>query len=93
MSCNVPKSTETIDACKARIQRIYETHPQVRLNIFLTHSKVVQDAEATIVGVYRHCFCVEERSCGTPQRHTFTYADLLTRRVDVQPIEYARSAL
>lgn len=80
-------STLTIDGCKARIEGIYKTNPHVRLNLALTHSKVVQDAEATIVGVYRHCFCVEERSCGTPQRHTFTYADLLTRRVEIEPVE------
>ncbi len=80
-------SAVTIDDCKARIQHISRTNPRVRLNLALTHSKVVQDAEATIVGVYRHCFCVEESSCGTPQRHTFTYADLLTRRVEIEPVE------
>ena len=51
------------------------------------NAKVVQDTRATIVGVYKHCFCVEECTTGTPQRHTFTYADLLTRRVDVLPDE------
>lgn len=76
-------SVDTIDSCKARIQAMYKESPRIRLNISLTHSKVVQDAEATIIGVYRHCFCVEESSCGTPQRHTFTYADLLTGRVEV----------
>ena len=88
MTRTVPaESTLTIDGCKARIQGIYNTNPRVRLNLALTHSKVVQDAEAIIVGVYRHCFCVEESSCGTPQRHTFTYADLLTRRVEITPVE------
>lgn len=87
MTRTIPvQSTDTIDSCKARIQAFYDQNPRVRLNIALTHSKVVQDAEATIIGVYRHCFCVEERSCGTPQRHTFTYADLLTRRVEILPI-------
>ena len=85
MAPNVPASALTIDDCKARIQAMYYENPHVRLNIALTHSKVVQDAPATIVGVYRHCFCVEENSCGTPQRHTFTYADLLTRRVEMVP--------
>ncbi|MGN0755061.1 MAG: Veg family protein [Aristaeellaceae bacterium] len=79
------RSAETIDSCKARIQGMYQENPHVRLNITLTHSKVVQDAEATIIGVYRHCFCVEEASCGVPQRHTFTYADLLTGRVEIAP--------
>ena len=77
----------TIDDCKARITAMYNADPHVRLNIALSHSKVVQDAQATIVGVYRHCFCVEECSCGTPQRHTFTFADLLTKRVEILPAE------
>ncbi len=88
MTRTIPaQSPLTIDDCKARIQAICRENPRVRLNLALTHSKVVQDAEATIVGVYRHVFCVEENSCGTPQRHTFTYADLLTRRVEILPAE------
>lgn len=83
----IPTSALTIEDCKARIQAICKANPHVRLNLALTHSKVVQDAEATIIGVYRHVFCVEERSCGTPQRHTFTYADLLTGRVEIHPCE------
>ena len=86
MTRSMPQSTDTLDSCKARIQAMYENNPRICLNFALTHSKVVQDAEATIVGVYRHCFCVEETSYGTPQRHTFTYADLLTHRVAVNPI-------
>ncbi len=78
---------QTIDGCKARIEALYRSSPRISLNIALTHSKVVQDAQATIVGVYRHVFCVEEKSCGTPQRHTFTYADLLTGRVTVSPAD------
>lgn len=78
-------SAPTVESCKAHIQALYDTHPQVCLNIALSHSKVVQDAQGTIIGVYRHCFCVEEHTTGTPQRHTFTYADLLTGRVSVSP--------
>ena len=86
MTRNTPTpSSETLETWRERIQAMYETSPRVRMNITLSHAKVVEGAQATIVGVYRHCFCVEETSTGTPQRHTFTYADLLTRRVDVQP--------
>ena len=85
MTRTIPASALTIEDCKARIQAICKVSPRIRLNLALTHSKVVQDAQATIVGVYRHCFCVEEYSCGVPQRHTFTYADLLTRRLEIQP--------
>lgn len=59
----------------------------MRLKLSLSHSKVVQDAQATIVGVYRHVFCVEETGSGVPQRHTFTFADLLTQRVEILPAE------
>lgn len=86
MSRTTPvQSPMTLDDCKARIQALYQHSPDVVLNISLTHSKVVQDAQATITGVYRHCFCVEEFSTGTRQCHTFTYADLLTGRVTVSP--------
>ena len=50
-------SPVTIDDCKARIQALYQQSPAVTLNISLTHSKIVQDAQASITGVYRHCFC------------------------------------
>lgn len=86
MTRSISTSAETIDSCKARIQAIYESNPHVTLNLTLSHSKIVQNANAIIIGVYRHCFCVEEHSCGTPQRHTFTYTDLLTGRLEVHPI-------
>ena len=88
MNRTVPAaSAETLESCRARIQALHAQHPRVCMNIALTHAKVVEGAPATIVGVYRHCFCVEETSCGVPQRHTFTYADLLTRRVMIAPCD------
>ena len=77
--------SRTIDDCKAQIQTMYINTPQVSLNIALSHSKVVQDAPATIIGVYRNCFCVEECSTGARQCHTFSYTDMLTGRVLVTP--------
>ena len=77
--------TSTIDAYKAQIQAMFDQTPQITLNISLSHSKVVQDAPATIIGVYRNCFCVEECSTGTRQCHTFSFADLLTGRIAVTP--------
>lgn len=78
-------SSESIETWRDRIQAMYESNPQVALTIALSHAKVVEGAQATIVGVYRHCFCLEETSCGVPQCHTFTYADLLTRRLEIHP--------
>ena len=86
MTRNMPAAPAvTVESCKAQIQALYEKAPSVILNIAFSHSKIVQDAPATIIGVYRHCFCVEEFSTGTRQCHTFTYADLVTGRVTVHP--------
>ena len=49
----------------------------------IAHSKVVQDADVTITGVYPHVFCVEEWVGGTRQRHTFQYADVMTQRIAI----------
>ncbi|MBQ3155849.1 MAG: hypothetical protein IJB81_02850 [Clostridia bacterium] len=82
MATSIPP---TLEGCRAYVAAICKENPQIRLNIALSHAKAVQDAPAVIVGVYKHVFCVEETSCGIPQRHTFTYADLLTRRVEILP--------
>lgn len=74
----------TLEAYKASIRDLHANNPRVKLNLTLTHAKVVQDADATIIGVYRNCFCVEEFSTGTRQCNTFSYADLLTGRVRVE---------
>lgn len=76
-------SAETIESAKARIKAQFESHPRIRINVAITHSKVVQDADVTITGVYPHVFCVEENDAGTPLCHTFQYADLITRRVEI----------
>ena len=80
-------ATQTIDDCRARLQALYAASPHVLISLSLSHTRVVQDTKATIIGVYPHVFCVEEHSCGVPQRHTFSYADLLTGRVSVRPAE------
>lgn len=79
-------ANETPDACKARIQSLYERGARLRISMALTHSKVVQDAEVTITGVYKHLFCVQEVNPSPQQNHTFTYTDLITRRIAIQEI-------
>lgn len=74
---------QTVESVRAQIVRLLETQPHIRISVAIAHSKVVQDAEVTITGVYRHVFCVEEMSGGVPQRHTFQYSDLITGRVRI----------
>lgn len=83
MAQNHMAPAETIESVKARVKNQFETQPRIRISVAIAHSKVVQDAEVTITGVYPHVFCVEEKSCGVTQRHTFQYADIITRRVEI----------
>lgn len=76
-------SAPGVDLIREQIRAMYEVNPHVRITVQIPHSKVVQDADVTITGVYPHVFCVEELVGGTPQRHTFQYADVITRRVEI----------
>jgi len=76
-------SGPSVEQIREQIRAMFDADPAVRITVQIPHSKVVQDADVTIVGVYPHVFCVEEIVGGTPQRHTFQYADVITRRVEI----------
>ena len=73
----------TVREIRDQIRCQYEQNPRVRLSVQIPHTKVVQDTEVVITGVYAHVFCVEEKMAGTVQRHAFQYTDVLTRRVEI----------
>ena len=77
----------SVEAIRERIRTLYRTSPRIRISAAAAHSKVVQDSEVTITGVYPHVFCVEELIGGTPQRHTFQYADIITRRIMISGMD------
>ena len=75
-----------MESVREQIRRQFEKNPRVRLRVQIPHTKVVQDAEAVITGVYAHVFCVEEPVGGSAQRHAFQYTDVLTRRVEITAV-------
>ncbi|MBQ7849997.1 MAG: hypothetical protein IJ343_09770 [Clostridia bacterium] len=74
----------TIESVRERIRALYERAPHIRISMAAAHSRLVQDSQVVIVGVYPHVFCVEEPVGGTLQRHTFQYADVITRRIVIE---------
>ncbi len=73
---------------RARIRRLYETAPQIRMDVSLQRPKLsLVGAEATITGVYPHIFQIEETSTGVVRRHTLQYADVLIRRIVIYESE------
>lgn len=75
---------ETEETLRRRVRALYESSPVVHLNVTLPRPKLIlRDAEATITGVYNHIFQITESSTGTLRRHTISYADMITRRVEI----------
>lgn len=80
-------SGPSVESVREQIRTLYRHSPRIRISAAAAHSKVVQDSEVTITGVYPHVFCVEELIGGTPQRHTFQYVDVITRRITISGVE------
>ncbi len=76
----------TVEDVKEQIRTQYRTNPRIRISVQMPHSRLVQSAEAVITGVYPHVFCVEEKVGSVKQRHSFQYADVLTRRVEIESL-------
>ena len=78
-----------IDRIKNEIKRLYETAPNIHVNVKATHPKVVvEGAPAKIVGVYRNIFQIEEYDSGHPNRHTFQYGDVLTGHIVIKELDF-----
>lgn len=74
----------SLDAVRAKIQKLYCTNPQIRINVSLTKPKIILKNEpVTIKGVYANIFRIEEQSSGSPKNHTLQYNDILTGHIEI----------
>ena len=79
-----------IEWIKGVIKRLYETDPNIHVNVRITHPKVIVDgAPVKIIGVYRNIFQIEEYSSGRPIQHTFQYGDVLTGHIVIAELDPA----
>ncbi|MBQ8720490.1 MAG: hypothetical protein IJY65_05600 [Clostridia bacterium] len=77
----------TIDEIKSAIKHLYETNPNIRVNIRFTRPKIVLDGvRAVIKAVYPNIFIIEECEGGYPRSHSVQYTDVLTRQVEILEI-------
>lgn len=73
-----------VEVIRGRIEQLYRNHPQVHVNISLTHPKIcLVNVPATICGVYPHIFRIEESSEGMRKAHTLQYNDVVTHRIEI----------
>lgn len=69
---------------KAKIQKLYETNPNVHMNINLSSPKLtIRNAPVVIKGVYPHIFQIEETDHGYAVCHSLQYVDILIKRVEI----------
>lgn len=73
-----------IDYIKRKIKQLYETNPNVHINVKITHPKLtVNTSPAIIKGVYPNIFRIEESISGYPRCHTVQYAEVLSGQVNI----------
>lgn len=74
----------SLERIRNSIQKLYDTHPDIRINVQMTHPKVnLKNEPVTIKGVYPHIFQIEERSSGYPKCHTLQYTDVLIKQIEI----------
>lgn len=74
----------TLDSAKQLVQRLYETSPDIRVNVKVSHPRIdLENVPVTITGVYPHVFRITEREKPSPKSYTVQYTDLLIRQVEI----------
>lgn len=77
----------TLDYIKREIKNLYETNPEIHVNVSISHPKIdLKNDPAVIKGVYSNIFRLEEYSNGTPACHTLKYTDILTKQIEIEEI-------
>lgn len=73
-----------LDVIKYKIKKLYNTNPNIHVNVSITRSKVALKNEPAIIkNIYPHIFQIEEHSSGAPRCHTLQYSDILTKQIEI----------
>ena len=73
-----------LDIIKSKIKKLYETNPNIHINVSLTRPRVSFTCEpAIITGVYPNIFQIEEQSSGSKKCRTIQYTDVLINRIEI----------
>lgn len=73
-----------MDRIRSQIRRLYETDPNIHLNVTISHPKTaVRNAPAVIKGVYRNLFLIQESDFGYPRYHSIQYAEVMIGQVEI----------
>lgn len=78
----------SLEIIKAHLQKLYETQPNVHINVTMNKPKVrIVNEPVVLTGCYRNIFQIEEYSCGYPKCYTLQYTDILTKQVEILELD------
>jgi len=78
----------TLDFIKREIKTLYETKPEIHVNVSISHPRIeLKNDPAKITAVYSNIFRIEEYSNGAPASHTLKYTDLLTKQIEIEEVK------
>ena len=73
-----------IDIIKTKMKNLYETNPDVHVNVSIATPKTtVFNEPAVIKAVYPQLFRIEDKH---GEMHTMKYTDLLTKNIEIQEL-------
>ncbi len=78
----------TIDVLKSKLKNLRRTNPRIHISVNFQSPKLVLDnAPATITGVYNHILQVEETTAGIARSHSLQLSDIMVGRVKIRELE------
>ncbi len=76
-------------ALMEKVKELYLSDPNIHLDVAITKPKKLTliNSPATITGVYRHIFQIEEETSGSKKTHTLQYSDILTKQITIHELD------
>jgi len=74
----------TLTEIKIKIQKLYNTNPEIHINIHSNRPKIFYENEPAIIrGVYPHIFQIEVNEENQVKSFFMQYEDVLIKRVEI----------
>ncbi len=74
----------TLDAIRSKIKKLYETNPNIHINVNITSPRISLSSVSVIIkGVYPNLFRIQELDGDTSKTYTVQYKDVLMNRIEI----------
>ncbi len=71
-----------------KLTELYRTQPDIHVDIFLSRPRTeIKNANARLVGVYRHIFRIEIEKDGKTEQYSIQYGELSTGSIKIAELK------